>query len=73
MNLIAFNRLCRSMKARAQLKERVDLSKFNGNETHGVMTKNKNRYNAKPNFNFAVNDILNKNNAIFNFNSATQK
>jgi hypothetical protein len=32
MNLIMFNRLCPSLKARAQLKERVDLSKFNGNE-----------------------------------------
>jgi hypothetical protein len=33
-----------------------------GNETHGVMTlhKNKNRYNAKTNFNFSVNDMLNK-------------
>jgi hypothetical protein len=27
-----FNRLCPSLKARAQLKERDDLSKFNGNE-----------------------------------------
>jgi len=32
MNLSMFNRLCPSLKARAQLKERVDLSKFNGNE-----------------------------------------
>ena len=33
--------------------------------------ENKNRYNAKPKFNFLVNDMLNKNSAIFNFNSAT--
>ena len=37
-----------------------------------TLHKNKNRYNAKPNFNFPVNDMLNKS-AIFNFNSATQK
>jgi hypothetical protein len=29
MNLSMFNRLCPSLKARAQLKERVHLSKFN--------------------------------------------
>jgi hypothetical protein len=32
MNLSIFNRFCHSLKARAQLKERVDLSKFNENE-----------------------------------------
>jgi hypothetical protein len=44
-----------------------------GHETHGVMTlhENKNRYNAKSNFNFSVNDMLNKNSAIFKFNHAT--
>ena len=38
-----------------------------------TLHKNKNRYNAKPKFNFSVNDMLNKNNAIFNFNSTNQK
>ena len=38
-----------------------------------TLYENKNRYNAKPNFNFSVNDMLYKNSAIFNFNSATQK
>jgi hypothetical protein len=37
MNLSMFNRLCPSLKARAQLKERVDLSKFNGNEERYVI------------------------------------
>jgi hypothetical protein len=32
MNLSTFNRLCPSLKAMALLKERVDLTKFNGNE-----------------------------------------
>jgi hypothetical protein len=32
-----FNRFCPSLKARAQLKERVDLSKFNGNEERYVI------------------------------------
>ena len=32
MNLSMFNRLCPSLKVRGKLKERVDLSKFNGNE-----------------------------------------
>jgi hypothetical protein len=37
MNLSMFNRFCPSLKARAQLKERVDLSKFNGNEERYVI------------------------------------
>jgi hypothetical protein len=37
MNLSMFNRSCPSLKARAQLKERVDLSKFNGNEERYVI------------------------------------
>jgi hypothetical protein len=37
MNLSMFNILCLSMKARGQLKERVDLSKFNGNEERYVI------------------------------------
>jgi hypothetical protein len=37
MNLGIFNRLCPSLKARAQLEERVDLSKFNGNEERCVI------------------------------------
>jgi hypothetical protein len=32
-----FNRLCPSLKARAQLKERVDMSKFNRNEERYVI------------------------------------
>jgi hypothetical protein len=32
MNLSMFNRFCPSLKARAQLEERVDLSKSNRNE-----------------------------------------
>ena len=38
-----------------------------------TLHENKNRYNAKPNLNFLMNDMINKNNAIFNFNCATQK
>ena len=37
MNLSMFNRFCPSLKVRAQLKERVDLSKFNGNEERYVI------------------------------------
>jgi hypothetical protein len=37
MNLSMFNRFCPSLKARAQLKERVDLSKFNGNEERYII------------------------------------
>jgi hypothetical protein len=37
MNLSMFNRLCPSLKARAQLKEIVGLSKFNGNEERYVI------------------------------------
>jgi hypothetical protein len=37
MNLSMFNRFCPSLKARAQLKERVDLSKFNRNEERYVI------------------------------------
>jgi hypothetical protein len=37
MNLSMFNRFCPSMKDRVQLKERVDLSKFNGNEERYVI------------------------------------
>jgi hypothetical protein len=37
MNLSMFNRLCHSLKARAQLQERVDLSKFNRNEERYVI------------------------------------
>ena len=37
------------------------------------LQENKYEYNAKSIFNFLVNDMINKNSAIFNFNSATQK
>jgi hypothetical protein len=37
MNLSMFNRLCPSLRARAQMKERVDLSKFNGNKERCVI------------------------------------
>jgi hypothetical protein len=37
MNLSMFNRLCPSLKARAQLKEIIDLSKFNGNEERCII------------------------------------
>jgi hypothetical protein len=37
MNLSMFNRFCPSLKARAYLEERVDLSKFNGNEERYVI------------------------------------
>jgi hypothetical protein len=37
MNLSMFNRFCPSLKAREQLKERVDLSKFNGNEERYII------------------------------------
>jgi hypothetical protein len=42
MNLSIFNRFCPSLKARAQLKERVDLSKFNGNEERYVIPMHRN-------------------------------
>ena len=41
MNLCMFNRFCPSLKAREQLKERVDLSKFNGNEERYVIPMHK--------------------------------
>ena len=46
-----------------------------GCETHDVMTpqENKYEYNAKSIFNFSMNDMHIRNNAIFNFNSAIQK
>jgi hypothetical protein len=37
MNLSMFNIFFPSLKAREQLKERVDLSKFNGNEERYVI------------------------------------
>jgi hypothetical protein len=37
MNLSMFNRLCPSLKARVKLKERVVLSKYNGNEERYVI------------------------------------
>jgi hypothetical protein len=37
MNLSMFNSFCPSMKARVQLEEIVDLSKFNGNEERYVI------------------------------------
>jgi hypothetical protein len=37
MNLSMFNIFCPSLKAREHLKERVDLSKFNGNEERYVI------------------------------------
>ena len=37
MNLSMFNRFCPSLKARVQLKEIVDLSKFNRNEERYVI------------------------------------
>jgi hypothetical protein len=37
MNLSMFNRFCPSMKARARLKERVDLIIFNTNEERYVI------------------------------------
>jgi hypothetical protein len=37
MNLGMFNRFCPSLEARAQLEERVDLSKFNRNEERYVI------------------------------------
>ena len=38
-----------------------------------TQTKNKYGYNAKSIFNFSMNDMLNKNSAVFNFNSTIQK
>ena len=38
-----------------------------------TLQENEYEYNAKSIFNFSMNDMLNKNNAIFNFNSTTQK
>ena len=38
-----------------------------------TLQESKYEYNANPNFNFSVNDMLNKTNAIFNFNSASHK
>jgi hypothetical protein len=37
MNLSMFNRFCPSLKAKAHLKKRVDLSKFNENEERYVI------------------------------------
>jgi hypothetical protein len=37
MNLSMFNRLCPSLKARAYLEERIDLSEFKGNEERYVI------------------------------------
>ena len=37
MNLSMFNRFCPTLQARVQLKERVELSKFNGNEEKYVI------------------------------------
>jgi hypothetical protein len=44
MNISMFNRLCASLKARAQLKERVYLSKLNGNEERYVIYMHKKRF-----------------------------
>jgi hypothetical protein len=44
MNLSMFNILCPSLKARAQLKERVDLSKLNGNEERYVIPMHRNNF-----------------------------
>jgi hypothetical protein len=44
MNLSMFNRFCPSLKARAQLEERVDLSKFNGNEKIYVIPMHSNNF-----------------------------
>jgi hypothetical protein len=41
MNLSMFNRFFPTLKARAQLKERIDLSKFNGNEERYVIPMHK--------------------------------
>ena len=57
MNLSIFNRLCPSLKVREQLKERVDLSKFNGNEEIFVIPMNRksfwtNKWMQEPRKNF---------------------
>jgi hypothetical protein len=57
MNLSMFNRFCPSLKARAQLKERVDLSKFNGNEERYVIPMHRksswtNKWMQEPRKNF---------------------
>ena len=44
MNLSMFNRFCPSLKVRAQLKERVDLSTFNGNEERYVIPMHRNNF-----------------------------
>jgi hypothetical protein len=41
INLSMFNRFCPSLKARAQLEERVDLSTFNGNKERYVIPMHK--------------------------------
>jgi hypothetical protein len=57
MNLSMFNRFCPSLKAREQLKERVDLSKFNGNEERYVIPMHRksfwtNKWMQEPRKNF---------------------
>jgi hypothetical protein len=57
MNLSMFNIFCPSMKARVQLKERVDLSKFNGNEERYVIPMHRksfwtNKWMREPRNNF---------------------
>jgi hypothetical protein len=57
MNLSMSNRLRPSLKAMAQLKERVDLSKFNGNEERYVIPMHKknfwtNKWMQEPRRNF---------------------
>ena len=42
MNLGMFNRFCPSLKARAQVEERVDLSKYNRNEEIYVIPMHRN-------------------------------
>jgi hypothetical protein len=44
MNLGMFNRLCPSLKVRAQQEERVDLSKANRNEERYVIPKHRNNF-----------------------------
>jgi hypothetical protein len=44
MNLSMFNRFFPSLKARGKLKERVDLSKFNGGEERYIIPMHRKRF-----------------------------